>query len=96
VESHNIQTVTPAWKFQAWASFVIAFLAMVIGIYNLPTDLWVKGFLGMGLLFVVGSSFTLAKTLRDDHEAQKLINRVVDAKTENLLHKYESKSDKDA
>ena len=53
-------------------------LAMVAGIYNLPTDLWGKGFLGMGLLFVVGSSFSLAKTLRDEHEVKKLVNRLAD------------------
>jgi hypothetical protein len=64
---------------------------MVAGIYNFPTDLWVKGFLGMGLLFVVGSSFSLAKTLRDEHEVKKLVNLLADAKTEKMLHEYEVK-----
>jgi hypothetical protein len=48
----------------------------------------VKGYLAMGLFFTLGSSFTLSKTVRDNYEAQKLINRVVDAKTEKILHEY--------
>ena len=40
-------------------------------------------------LFLVGSSFTLAKTLRDNHEALRLVNRVKSAKTERLIREYE-------
>jgi hypothetical protein len=32
---------------------------------------------------------TLAKTVRDTFEAQRMINRVVDAKTEKILEQYE-------
>ncbi len=93
MEPHDIHRDTPEWKFQAWASFIIAFLAMAIGIYSLPANTWIKGFLGIGLLFLVGSSFSLAKTLRDEHEFKKLINRITDVKTEKMLHEYEMKSD---
>ena len=41
-----------------------------LGIAYLPVDVWTKGFLGMGLLFTIGSCFSLAKTVRDDHEAE--------------------------
>jgi hypothetical protein len=43
----------------------------------------------MGTLFIVGSSLTLAKTLRDNAETQRLINRVADAKTEQIISSYE-------
>lgn len=62
---------TPAWRFQVWASFVIACGATAAGIVYLPVDLWTKGFIGMGLLFTIGSCFSLAKTIRDEHEAEK-------------------------
>ena len=62
------------------------------GIYNLPADLWTRGYMGMGLLFSVGSSFTLAKTVGDNHESRKLINRVTEAKTERILHDFELKT----
>jgi len=80
---------TSAWIFFVWASFASAFLLTSLGICYAPVNWWVKGYLGMGLFFTVGASFTLAKTIRDNHEMQKLINRVVDAKTEKILHDYE-------
>lgn len=39
-----------------------------LGLWHLPTDLWVKGYLAMGSLFLTGSSFTLSKTMRDNQE----------------------------
>lgn len=65
----NRNTSTAAWKFQVWASFVISTAVTAIGVAYLPVDIWVKGFLAMGLLFTVGSCFSLAKTIRDEHEA---------------------------
>jgi hypothetical protein len=41
--------------------------------------------MGMGMTFSIGSSFTLAKTIRDNHEAYKLISRVDEARVEKLL-----------
>lgn len=64
-----MKSTTAAWRFQVWASFVLASTITSLGILYLPVDLWTKGFLGMGLLFTVGSCFSLAKTLRDEHEA---------------------------
>jgi len=43
----------------------------------------------MGYLFTVTTCFTLAKTIRDKHESQRLINRVKEAKTEKILADYE-------
>jgi len=55
----------------------------------MPADMWIKGYLLMGMLFTVGSTFTLAKTLRDQHEAQKLIHKISNAKTEKMLKELE-------
>lgn len=85
----TIQKDTNAWIFQVWASFLLASTITVTGIAYLPVDLWMKGFLLMGVLFTLGSSFTLSKTIRDNHEAQRLINRVTDAKAEKILRQYE-------
>ena len=84
----TVQKDTPAWVFFVWTSFSLSILLMSLGILYAPCDLWVKGYLAMGLFFTLGSSFTLSKTVRDNYEAQKLINRVVDAKTEKILHEY--------
>ena len=76
---------TAAWLFQVWASFAVSFLVTSIGIWMLPVNDWIRGFLGMGLLFTVGSCFSLAKTLRDDHEAKRFINRLDEAKAERII-----------
>ena len=93
MEHPTLQKDTPAWIFQVWASFLLSTLSTSIGILYLPVDGWMKGFLGMGLLFSVGSCFSLAKTLRDNHESSKILNRLTDAKTEKMLREYEMKSD---
>ncbi|MEL6674981.1 MAG: YiaA/YiaB family inner membrane protein, partial [Bacteroidota bacterium] len=62
------QTSTAAWRFQIWASFLISLVLTAGGIFLLPVDFWIKGYLLMGMLFLVGSCFSLSKTLRDEHE----------------------------
>jgi hypothetical protein len=44
--------------------------------------------MAMGTLFTVGSSITLSKTMRDEHEASKIINRIKDVKTEKILKEF--------
>ena len=80
---------TAAWIFQAWATWFISLTVTGLGLYHLPVDLWVKGFMAMGMLFTVASTFSLAKTVRDNHEAEKLVNRVKNAKAEKILREFE-------
>jgi hypothetical protein len=89
MRTDDVQRDTPAWIFQVWASFLLAVGGTAIGILYLPLDPWLRAFLGMGLVFSVGSSFSLAKTLRDNHEARRLLNRLSDAKTEKIIREYE-------
>lgn len=86
---NEVRLDTPAWIFQTWASFILSMTVTGIGIYYLPVDLWIRAFMAMGMLFTVASSFTLAKTVRDNHEAERLVNRVKEAKAEKLLREYE-------
>ena len=89
LQNEEISKVTPAWIVQVWASFSVAIATTAIGIVCLPIDAWQRGFLGMGLLFSVGSSLSLAKTLRDDHESKRLLNRLRDAKAEKIIREHE-------
>jgi hypothetical protein len=84
---------TQAWIFQVWVAFLISFVTTCFGILRLPVDHWIRGFLWMGLTFTVTSAFSLAKTVRDNHEAVRLRNRITDAKAEKLLREYEMKSE---
>jgi hypothetical protein len=67
---------SPAWVFQTWASFVAAVATTGAGIAYLPVDRWIQAFLGMGLLFSVGATFNLAKTVRDIHEAGRQVSKL--------------------
>lgn len=85
----TIDPHTAAWSFQVWASFLVSVVLMVTGIVLLPGILWVKGYLLMGLMFTVASTFSLAKTVRDNHEARRLRNRMQAAKTDRILKEFE-------
>lgn len=65
------QVDTSAWVFQVWASFLISVLLMCLGVYHMPVELWIKGYVAIGMAFVLATSFTLAKTIRDNHEATR-------------------------
>ena len=60
---------TPAWRFQTWAAFALSFGITAVGILWLPVSIWPKAFLAIGFLFTVAQCFTLAKTIRDDQDA---------------------------
>ena len=83
---------TAAWTFQVWVSFALSLGAMSIGILYLPVDNWIRAFLGMGLFFTVGSAISLSKTLRDAHEAKRLLNRISEAKTEKILREFDTQA----
>jgi hypothetical protein len=57
------------WVNFTYVSFLAAVLMTGIGIFFLPTDLWAKGFLAMGVTMIVMSSINLTKTIRDNHDA---------------------------
>ena len=84
----NIQDNSAGWLFFVKASFVIALLATIAGIAFAPTDILVKGYMGICALFLVSTTITLSKTLRDSHENQRLINKISEAKTKQLIQEY--------
>jgi hypothetical protein len=85
----SINRQSPAWLAFVQISFVISLLLMVVGICYLPVELWIRGYLGMGLFFVVSSTITLSKTMRDEHEAKKIVNKINEVKTERILKEFE-------
>ncbi|MEL7528335.1 MAG: YiaA/YiaB family inner membrane protein [Pseudomonadota bacterium] len=73
------------WMIFTAVSFSVAAIMMALGIYNLEASFSAKGFYAMASLMLVHTTVTLTKTLRDRDEAEKLHNRIEDAKTEKLL-----------
>ena len=80
---------TAAFQLQAVLSFAVSTLSVLVGIAYLPVGPWIRAFLALGLLYVVTSAFTLAKTLRDQQEASSVLSRVDEARLEKLLADYD-------
>lgn len=78
-----------SWIFFVKCSFMCALGGMLFGVAVMPVEIWMRGYMILGTLFLTGSTFTLAKTLRDQFEAGKLINKLAQARTEKLLKEYE-------
>jgi Uncharacterized protein conserved in bacteria len=82
------QKDTTAWLAQVWISFIVSVSATTLSIIYLPTDNWVKGYVGIGFLYSLSSSFTLAKTIRDNQEAERLTARIDEARVEKILAEH--------
>ena len=80
---------SPAWIFFCYISFGVALTVTLLGVWLADQPLAVKGFFSMGVLFLTGSCFTLAKTLRDEHEAKRFHNKLDEAQTERLLREID-------
>jgi hypothetical protein len=86
----TIQEHSSVWVAQTWVSFIISISATSIGIIYLPVDAWTKGFMGMGLVFSIGSTISLTKTQRDIHESQKLTFKIEEARVEKILTEHDT------
>ena len=76
------------WLFFVKLTFAIALAAMAAFVFFMDGSLLVKGYLALNSLFLVSSTIMLSKTLRDEHEAQRLLNRINEAKTNKILKEY--------
>ena len=83
--NQNVQPHSGAWVTFTYVSFGAALLMVAIGIFFLPLDVWIKGYLTMGIAMLVQTCITMTKTVRDVHESNKFVNRIEDAKAERLL-----------
>lgn len=80
---------TSAFYAQAGISFAVALGAVVLGICYLPVGPWVRAFLAVGSLFLVTSSFTLAKCVRDAQENSLLAHRLDQARVDKILAEHD-------
>ena len=81
--------MTAAYFAQAGLSFAVSLAAVTIGIIYMPMGSWERGFLAIGMLFLVSSSFTLAKCVRDRQEVTQVTNRVDKARLDKLISEHD-------
>ena len=63
---------TPMWGAVVWGGFALAMALTGWGLWRMEINPAYKAFLAVCWLFLISSVFTLAKTLRDAHEAALL------------------------
>jgi hypothetical protein len=69
-DNENKKSDTPMWSMVAWGGFAAAMALTGWGLANMSINPTYKAFLGVSWLFLISNAFTLAKTLRDAHEAE--------------------------
>ena len=60
---------TPMWRLVVYSSFMCAMTLTAWGLWRMNINETYKAFLVVGWLYLITTTFTLAKTLRDAHEA---------------------------
>ncbi|WP_433167556.1 YiaA/YiaB family inner membrane protein [Kribbella sp. CA-247076] len=82
-------STTAAYYVQAIISFAIALTAMSLALIYLPASGWIRAFLAIGLLYVVTSTITLSKVIRDRQELAEVTTRVDQARLDKLLTEHD-------
>lgn len=77
VRDNERRTVdTPMWKMVVWSGFALAMALTGWGLWRMTIQPVWKAYLLVCWLFLISSVFTLAKTLRDAHDADLLEARL--------------------
>ncbi|MCW2819084.1 MAG: hypothetical protein JWR42_1871 [Marmoricola sp.] len=82
-------STTTAFFAQSGIAFAVALAAVLLGIWNLPAGPWERSFLAVGTLFLVTSTFTLAKCVRDAQETSQVVHRLDQARVDKILAEHD-------
>ena len=80
-DNRDGQVDTSMWVIAVWIAFAAAVLLTGWGLWRMNIDQWQKYYMLVTWLFMVSSSFTLAKTIRDAQEADLLEQRSARARS---------------
>lgn len=83
--SSYVPRVSNSWNLFTYFNFSVAVFMMGAGIYSLEASFSAKDFYVMAALMLVYSTAAITKALRDKEEAERMINKLEDARTERLL-----------
>lgn len=68
-DNQRVATDTPLWRLVVWGAFCCAMLLTGWGLWRMAINETYKAFLLVSWLYLITTTFTLAKTLRDAHDA---------------------------
>ena len=72
---------TPLWSLVVWGGFALAMALTGWGLWRMEINPTWKAYLVVSWLFLISSAFTLAKTLRDAYEADRLERLAADGES---------------
>jgi hypothetical protein len=81
--------MTTAFYAQAALSFGLSLASVAIAIAWLPVNGWQRAFLALGLIYLVSSTFTLSKCVRDRQESQEVTHRVDQARIDKIISEHD-------
>ena len=84
----NSNNHSGGWILFTRVSFVASMVAMGVGVVSIEADLMTRAYFALAALFMVSSTFTLSKTMRDVHEEARLLNKISEAKTNKILKEF--------
>ena len=68
-DNRDGQLDTRAWVLTVWVAFAAATALTAWGLWRMNIGDWQKGYMAVSWLFLVSSTFTFSKTVRDRQEA---------------------------
>jgi hypothetical protein len=68
-DNRDGQVDTQGWIVTVWVAFAAAMMLTAWGLWRMSIDTWHKNYMVVAWLFLVSATFTLAKMVRDKHEA---------------------------
>lgn len=75
-DNRDGQVDTSQWVMTVWIAFAAAVMLTGWGLWRMQIDVWQKYYMLVSWLFLVSSTFTLSKTVRDAQEADLMARRM--------------------
>ncbi len=88
MNAENTANHSSGWVLFVRAAFALSIFGMGLGIFNIDVDFMTRSYLALASVFIISSTFTLAKTVRDVHEESRLQNKISEAKTNKILQEF--------
>jgi len=89
MDQYSVSDSSNQWEFFVKLSFAIAMGSTLLGVWMIPGTLVVKGYFLISALFLVFSTITMSKTIRDGHESKRLHNKISEARTSKMMQELD-------
>jgi hypothetical protein len=89
MDQYELSSSSSSWEFFVKVAFAVAIGSTLMGIYMIPGDLIIKGYFLISSLFLVFSTITMSKTIRDKHESDRLHNKISEARTSKIIREMD-------